>query len=187
MRWPIVLLLVCLPGCPGSTLESPGPQETATQPPDSTDFVQWVEPGLLAASPAPEKAPGGVPGWLAQVQNQATGPVAVLNLRGATDPDFGESVVATAHVVIPDFQPPTDAQARQALDFLVTQRQEGRTVVVHCQGGCGRTGTILALYLRQTQRLSGGEAIARLREVNPCFVETAKQATFVDAFVFDAL
>lgn len=184
MRWMVFVASALLIGCPESV---PGPVgaesgTVAVEPDDG--FVVWVEPGVLAASPAPEKAPGGVATWVSGLEQTAKGPLAILNLRGAVDPDFGSAVVAVKQIPIPDFQIPTAEQVEAALAFIGGQRHAGRTVVVHCQGGCGRTGTILALYLRQERGISGEEALAELRALNPCFVETAQQEEMVLTFMF---
>ncbi len=139
----------------------------------------WVEEGLVAASPAPERTPGGADAWLQSLLDEALHPLAILNLRASPDPDFGDAVAATAHVHITDYQPPTPEQAADAVAFIQQQRAAGRTVVVHCAGGCGRTGTILALYLMAAHQFDGAEALERLREIRACFVETTGQEEFV--------
>ncbi len=180
----LLVVCICLSGCPESV---PGPveRESGVVAADTVDgFVVWVEAGVLAGSPAPEKAPGGVAAWLDGISEAGSGPLAILNLREYADPDFGDSVAATLQVPIADFKVPTIEQANAALEFISANRIAGRTVVVHCQGGCGRTGTILALYLRQVRGLDGAESIAELRALEPCFVETKEQQDFVRDFVF---
>ncbi len=57
----------------------------------------------------------------------------------------------------------------------------GRRVAVHCAGGRGRTGTLLACYLVH-QGLDPAAAIARVREVRPGAVETRAQVAAVEAY-----
>ncbi|MFX1476004.1 MAG: protein-tyrosine phosphatase family protein, partial [Promethearchaeota archaeon] len=47
-------------------------------------------------------------------------------------------------------------------------------VVVHCEGGCGRTGTFLAAYLI-SQGHSAEAAIKEIRRKRPCSIETKGQ------------
>ena len=48
-------------------------------------------------------------------------------------------------------------------------------VVVHCLGGHGRTGTMLACYLVRFLGVSGEEAIEEIRRMRPGSVETVEQ------------
>ncbi len=48
-------------------------------------------------------------------------------------------------------------------------------VAVHCSGGKGRTGTMLAAYLIKVQHLSAGGAIEQIRKVRPGSVESKRQ------------
>lgn len=76
------------------------------------------------------------------------------------------------HVPVVDYGVPVgvawDAVEAEALRLL---RRGGR-VLVHCKGGCGRSGmAVLRLMLAAGE----GEALARLRALRPCAVETAAQ------------
>jgi atypical dual specificity phosphatase len=187
MRALVLAASLLLMGCPESV---PGPVEaesTSAVVVPNDGFVVWVEAGTLAASPAPEKAPGGVTAWLSGLSEAGKGPLAILNLRDSKDPEFGDLAAVTTQIPIADFQVPTVAQVEEAMEFITGQLAAGRTVVVHCQGGCGRTGTILALYLRQLRGISGPEALSELRALKPCFVETKGQEEFINSYDFDAL
>lgn len=85
------------------------------------------------------------------------------------------------HLPIPDFHPPTLGQAEQFVAFTRAEKEAGRMVAVHCRGGYGRTGTMLACYL-----VSKGEtattAVERIRKQRPGSVETREQEKFVQTF-----
>jgi len=157
--------------------EEPGGH--AAQPPPV--WWHWVSRNAIIATPAPERAPGGHQAWLDALAEEAgeERPLAILNLREKADPVFGERVAATLHIAVADFTPPTTEQADRAVAFIRANVADGRVVVVHCLGGCGRTGTILAAYLKRTQQIDGMEAIRQLRTISPCFVETKGQEAFV--------
>ena len=51
---------------------------------------------------------------------------------------------------------------------------DGGRVIVHCRGGCGRTGmAVLRLMVEAGE--DGENALARLRTVRTCAVETIQQ------------
>lgn len=76
---------------------------------------------------------------------------------------------------------PSRAQAMHFVHFVNDQRARGKPVAVHCQGGLGRTGTMMAAYL-----ISEGDdtstALQRVRAAEPGAVETARQVEFLDEF-----
>ncbi len=72
---------------------------------------------------------------------------------------------------------PTQALAARAIDRL----RRGDTVVVHCLGGLGRTGTIVACVLVALGS-SAAAAVAACREARPGAVEVREQEDFVAWF-----
>lgn len=81
---------------------------------------------------------------------------------------------------IRDFSPP-DAEWRAAWPALSRQVREwlgaGQRVLVHCRGGCGRSGMVVLRLM-----IEAGEApdvaLARLRSARPCAVETPAQLSW---------
>ncbi|MBI1219794.1 MAG: protein phosphatase [Rhodobacteraceae bacterium] len=91
--------------------------------------------------------------------------------------DLGRNGVAWRHFPITDFGVPTEAEgalwpmlAQEALGWL----DRGGRVLVHCKGGCGRSGMI-ALRLMAEAGEAPATALARLRAARPCAVETDEQ------------
>ena len=108
--------------------------------------------------------------------------LAVLNLRERTDAFIDLQDAAVKHIPVKDFSPPTIEQVEEAIAFIDSNIAAGNIVVVHCLGGCGRTGTVLSAWLKKTEELTADDAITRLRTINPCFVETPDQESFVSDY-----
>jgi cyclin-dependent kinase inhibitor 3 len=74
--------------------------------------------------------------------------------------------------------PEQDAEVLALIDELRDQLLAGRTVVVHCRAGYGRSGMLAALLVASLWELPR-DAIARVRAVQPRAVETVQQEHFV--------
>ncbi|HTP26402.1 MAG TPA: cyclin-dependent kinase inhibitor 3 family protein [Anaeromyxobacteraceae bacterium] len=67
------------------------------------------------------------------------------------------------------------------VEAIVAQLRAGRTVVVHCLAGLGRTGTIAACCLA-ARGWPAEMAIAAVREVRPGALQSDEQEAFVSSF-----
>jgi len=88
-----------------------------------------------------------------------------------------DAAIRWMHFPIRDFGVPEgDVQAQWAgVSELVRQQlRAGGRVLVHCRGGCGRSG-MLVLRLMIEAGMAAEEALQRLRAVRPCAVETDAQ------------
>jgi len=149
----------------------------------SIHAVQLAE-GILALSPLPGRF-GRYAEDMEHVRDWRPSIVITLNtaeeLAEAGCPDLGAAFVALGsrwvHLPVKDFgTPPEDMQkawpetSKAALSAL----RGGGRVLVHCRGGCGRSGMVL-LRLMVEAGEKPLEAVDRLRAVRPCAVETAGQ------------
>lgn len=83
-----------------------------------------------------------------------------------------------AHVPVVDFTAPSLEQIEEAIAAIDGFLEQGRPVAVHCAGGMGRTGTILACYLVR-QGMSAADAIDSIRAQRPHSIETPEQESAV--------
>ena len=83
---------------------------------------------------------------------------------------------------IPDVSVPSDLVATADLvDEILASMSRGNTVVVHCRGGLGRSGTIAACCL-VTRGRPPADAIRLVRKARPGAVEAESQEEFVNRF-----
>jgi protein-tyrosine phosphatase len=96
---------------------------------------------------------------------------------GSLGADLQDLGTRWIHLPVPDFGVPDAATAadwsRASKAALAALRGRGR-VLIHCRGGCGRSG-MAALRLMVEAGEAPDAALARLRAVRPCAVETSAQ------------
>lgn len=86
---------------------------------------------------------------------------------------------------IKDMGVPREVESERFQAFVqeVVQRLErGQNIVVHCRGGLGRTGTLVACVLVALGRHTADEAIAAVRKARKGTVQTREQEDFVLLF-----
>ncbi|ODS29671.1 MAG: putative phosphatase [Candidatus Scalindua rubra] len=92
--------------------------------------------------------------------------------------EFGFEV---KHIPIKDFSTPRIEQIEEFLEFAEKIRAVGKKLVVHCDGGLGRTGTMLACYLVD-KGINAAKAIEIVRRKRPNSIETEEQKKVIFKF-----
>ena len=88
--------------------------------------------------------------------------------------------VVVGHVPMRDHQPPPVDAISKGVGFVEEQVKAGRTVLVHCLAGEGRTGCVLAAYLVRTRGIGADEALAEIRKAKRQFVEWRQEVAVRD-------
>ncbi|KQI72250.1 protein phosphatase [Loktanella sp. 5RATIMAR09] len=140
-----------------------------------------VAGGSLAITPMPGRTRHYYADWLSLMDWR---PDLVLTMTtqaeldrkgaGTLGADLAGAGIGWLHLPVADFGVPRDMDWPAVRDqVLGTLRGDGR-VLVHCFGGCGRSG-MMVLRLMIAAGEDAETALARLRAVRPCAVETEPQ------------
>lgn len=142
----------------------------------------WIEKGVLAGSHNPSDR---------ELSNAVKlGITTVISLLDETEqiPAYSNEIFRAGKlqhrhsIPVRDYSAPSIGQLREFIDLV---HQSPGAVLIHCQGGSGRTGTFGAAWLISKGFSSDG-AIRAVREMNPNAVETAAQEeclwTFSDTY-----
>lgn len=133
----------------------------------------WVEEPLLAALARPESEEELA--WLRQQEIE-------LLISLTEEPPRRQWVngagLFLVHVPVDDFGAPTQDQLDQCISAILRAQEQQRGVAIHCAGGLGRTGTVLAAYFVHRGRRAT-QAIEHVRTLRPGSVETEEQEAAV--------
>ncbi len=139
----------------------------------SLSGFSWVIDDELAGMPLPGQRQD-----LAVDLDWIAGQGVVLLVTLTEDPLDADTLAAsgldTMHVPIEDFTAPTQDQIDELVAAVDARLAAGEPVGIHCHGGLGRTGTMLASWFVWTGQ-TGDEAIEHVRELRPGSIETLEQ------------
>ena len=100
---------------------------------------------------------------------------------------FGSDIQGRAsrwvHLPVEDFGAPSQAIQNRWENVSTTARHAlsgGGRVLVHCRGGCGRSGMVVLRLMVECGE-EADTALTRLRALRPCAVETEDQKTWAVA------
>ena len=112
-----------------------------------TDRGTWVAPGVLGcAYPRTERA-------LAALSDGGVRLLVNLHERPHDPARLRRHNLREVHLAVRDFAAPTPEQMEYGVDAIAGAVASGEAAAVHCGGGLGRTGTLLACYLARGRAL----------------------------------
>lgn len=141
---------------------------------EPTGFV-WVEDGRIAAS--------GYPSSRRQVKWLADhGIRSILTLTPNALPGrwLDGLPLKVNHLPMDDHRVPNLDALDRGASFVQEQVRQGKPVLVHCLAGEGRTGCVLAAYLMKDRGVGAAEALEKIREAKPEFVEWGQEKALYD-------
>ncbi|PJD94605.1 MAG: hypothetical protein CK425_10865 [Parachlamydia sp.] len=103
--------------------------------------------------------------------------------RAKAIPFYREKDFKVVHFPIADYGTPDPFELAGLVKKISNIAQDPKNkILVHCQGGFGRTGLVLACLQRAVTGCSGNEAIAKIRKLVPHSIETKPQENLVRNF-----
>jgi protein-tyrosine phosphatase len=162
------------------------PDELAVAPADPLSprglpGFRWIMPGQLAGMARPGSGLQELREDLAALAGLDVAALVTLEEVHVHQQELALAGVPAWHLPMPDMGVPTHEAARSIARSAAQLMDRGRLVVFHCRGGVGRTGTLLACTL-MTRGHSAAQALELLRQVNPHYVQSSAQLTFLETF-----
>jgi len=105
---------------------------------------------------------------------------------------FEEKVIENIHYDVKNYHPPLLDDMLEIIKTMEETVKSGKAAVVHCGGGKGRAGTVLACYVLKNGLtgdvlvdhpvMSGKDAIKLIRDMRPGSIETDFQEVFIKRY-----
>lgn len=149
------------------------------------DLLWWVIESELAGMPLPYFDPdrrfhgnGHVEAYNDDlkylIDNEIKSVVCLLNIP-SDRVIYEKNNIKFLCVPLKDYMPPDLKQMNEIASFI---EKAPKPVAIHCEGGIGRTGTILAAYLIMKGK-TFEEAVQLIRSKEPAAIESPEQMKFL--------
>ncbi|AYV75980.1 MAG: hypothetical protein Terrestrivirus4_28 [Terrestrivirus sp.] len=152
------------------------------------NYTSWIIPGYLGGCGLP-KYPDQIK--LFELYNISL--IITLREEELNKNLFKDTSVKNNHFVINDHQAPTLKQIIEIVNLIEENLSMGTGVMIHCLGGKGRTGTLLACYIAKNGLsrfpainppcMYPAETIKLLRSLRPISIETNVQENSLKEYI----
>lgn len=152
--------------------------------PSAPSGFNWIVPGKLAGCAAPGVS---VPidhdlGSLARI--------GITQLVTLTETDLDQEALrrhrlTNIHLSVFSREAPSIGQTHMLLVRMQKSIEAGEVLAVHCKAGLGRAGVILAAWLIKEGGLTAETSMARLRLIEPGFIQSKEQEDFLHRYEAD--
>jgi len=134
--------------------------------------IWWLETGIIGGMPQPQTD--------AIVDLYDKGVLAIASFLEDRDnlDEYQKAGIESCWIPVEDDLAPSREQVEEFSRFAQKMKSENKPLVVHCKGGNGRAGTMLAAHFI----LQGGKAaevLTWMRSINPKAVRTQVQENFL--------
>ena len=137
-----------------------------------TGNFQWIIEGKLAGSAVPTSEREIQ--WL--YYKHGIRSIVTISEEPLPSKWFENGRIKYFYLTVKDYGAPSLEKLDSIINQITTQIDSGNPVMVHCCGGKGRTGTILAGYLmKQNSGLTPKNAIQRLKSIKGEAIESKEQ------------
>ncbi len=137
---------------------------------------RWIDDKRIAISGFPANQQNL--DWI--IDNQGIKAVVTLTEKDLVASGLDTSkIIYYKHVPMIDHAVPSCSQISSAVSFI-ENHYESVPILVHCLGGVGRSGVVVASFLAKKNGWTAQRAIARLQEISDEYVEMRQEAAVED-------
>lgn len=101
-----------------------------------------------------------------------------LNLRSL----YQSAGFEVLYIPVPDYSIPDQDELNEPIQQVIAAARRGKTIVIHCHAGLGRTGMFAACLAKAVFGMNGEDAVNWVRQHIPHAVETREQLAFIRQF-----
>ena len=136
--------------------------------PERTEPFTWIIKGKMAASWWPDPS---------VIENyRREGIKVIINCSEFDNRKDIPKEFKYFHLNIPDYGTPTDVQLQRFFEITSESSNNDVPIVVHCVGGCGRSGLMIVAWAAYNGYIPKGiDPVKWIRKLRSCCLETKEQ------------